>query len=80
MKDRIAEFDRRWRGRFVEQLTVARGGGALPPDEDIEQLFFEIDAFLLYAHAAYAFRADRAVLERAAVAVRHRLGVETAAA
>jgi AcrR family transcriptional regulator len=80
VKDRIAEFDRRWRGRFVEQLTVARDGGAVPPDEDIEQLFFEIDAFLLYAHAAYAFRADRAVLERAAVAVRHRLGVETAAA
>jgi len=80
VKDRIAEFDRRWRGRFVEQLTVAREGGALSPDEDIEQLFFEIDAYLLYAHAAYAFRADRAVLQRAAVAVRHRLGVETAAA
>jgi AcrR family transcriptional regulator len=80
VKDRIAEFDRRWRGRFVEQLTVARDGGALSPDEDIEQLFFEIDAYLLYAHAAYAFRGDRVVLERAAVAVRRRLGVETAAA
>jgi AcrR family transcriptional regulator len=80
VKDRIAEFDRRWRGRFVEQLTVARDGGALSPDVDIEQLFFEIDAFLLYAHAAYAFRGDRVVLERAAVAVRRRLGVETAAA
>src|SRR6476620_6438024 len=55
VKDRIAEFDRRWRGRFVEQLTVARDGGALSPDEDIEQLFFEIDAYLLYAHAAYVF-------------------------
>ena len=70
----------KWRARFVEQLTVARDGGALSPDEDIEQLFFEIDAYLLYAHAAYAFRADRAVLQRAAVAVRHRLGVETATA
>ncbi len=80
VKDRVAEFDARWRGRFVEQLAIARSRGALSPDEDIEQLFFEIDAYLLYAHAAYAFRGDRAVLERAAVAVRHRLGVGTAVA
>jgi AcrR family transcriptional regulator len=80
VKERIAEFDRRWRARFIEQLAVARDGGALSLAADIEQLFFEIDAYLLYAHAAYAFRGDSAVLERAAVAVRHRLGAETAAA
>jgi AcrR family transcriptional regulator len=80
VKDRVAEFDRRWRQRFVDQLVVARDTGALPADEDIEQLFFEIDAYLLYAHAAYAFRSDPAVLERAAVAVRHRLGLEASAA
>jgi AcrR family transcriptional regulator len=80
VKDRVAAFDRRWKQRFDEQLTVARDRGALPRDEDLEQLFFEIDAYLLYAHAAYAFRSDRAVLDRAAVAVRHRLGVAAPAA
>jgi hypothetical protein len=43
-------------------------------DEDIDQLFFELDAYLLYAHAAFAFRGDPNVLERAADAVRHRVG------
>jgi AcrR family transcriptional regulator len=80
VKDRISEFDRRWRLRFVDQLELARESGALSPGEDVEQLFFEIDAYLLYAHAAYAFRSDRVVLDRAAVAVRRRLGVDASGA
>ena len=75
MKDRIAEFDRRWKARFVEQLRIAQAAGDLPADADIDQVFFEIDAYLLYAHAAFAFRADPEVLTRAGLAVRHRLGV-----
>jgi len=74
VKERIAAFDRRWKGRFVEQLRVAQAAGAIAPDDDLEQLFFEIDAYLLYAHAAFAFRADPAVLDRAGLAVRRRLG------
>ena len=45
-----------------------------PKDEDLDQLWFEIDAYLLYAHAAFAFRDDPAVLDRASDAVRRRLG------
>ena len=73
VKERIAAFDRRWRARFVDELTVAREAGDLPRATDLDQLFFEIDAFLLYAHAAFAFRGDPGVLRRAATAVRGRL-------
>jgi AcrR family transcriptional regulator len=73
VKDRISAFDRRWRERFVTQLRTAQMEGELHPAVDIDQLFFEIDAYLLYAHAAFGFRGDRTVLERAATAVRDRL-------
>ena len=73
VKDRVAAFDRRWKARFVDELTVARDAGDLPPTTDLDQLFFEIDAFLLYAHAAFAFRGDPGVLRRAATAVRGRI-------
>jgi AcrR family transcriptional regulator len=73
VKERISAFDRRWRDRFVTQLEAAQAAGDLPPSTDIDQLFFEIDAYLLYAHAAFGFRGDRRVLERAGVAVRDRL-------
>jgi AcrR family transcriptional regulator len=74
VKERIAAFDRRWHDRFTEHLQIARDAGDLPGDEDIDQVFFELDAYLLYAHAAFAFRGDPAVLDRAAGAVRSRLG------
>ena len=73
VKDRIAAFDRRWRERFVAQLEVAKQTGALPRSTDVDQLFFEIDAYLLYAHAAFGFRGDPVVLRRADAALRARL-------
>lgn len=77
VKERIAAFDRRWHGRFEEHLRTAQAAGDIGPDEDLKQLFFELDAYLLYAHAAFAFRGDPTVLDRAADAVRSRLGVAT---
>jgi AcrR family transcriptional regulator len=75
VKERIAAFDRRWRARFDEHLRIAQGAGDIPADQDLDQLFFELDAYLLYAHAAFAFRGEPGVLDRAADAVRGRLGV-----
>lgn len=80
VKERIAAFDRRWKSRFVEHLAIARDMGDLSSDEDLEQLFFELDAYLLYAHAAFAFRGDPAVLDRAADAVRMRLSAASPSA
>jgi AcrR family transcriptional regulator len=75
LKDRISEFDGRWKARFVDQLRYAQEHGEIAASEDIEQLWFELDAYLLYAHAAFAFRADPEVLARAGAAVRNRLSV-----
>ncbi len=80
VKERITAFDHRWRGRFEEHLSIAQAAGDLAADEDLDQLVFELDAYLLYAHAAFAFRGDPGVLDRAGDAVRRRLGAPVAAA
>jgi hypothetical protein len=74
VKERIAEFDDRWRGRLERELTAARASGDLPADEDIAALVFDVDALLYYAHGAFSFRGDPAVLETARRAVRRRIG------
>jgi AcrR family transcriptional regulator len=75
VKDRIAEFDGRWQGRFVRDLHAAQAMGDLPAGEDIDALVFDLDALLYYAHGAFSFRDDPHVLEMARKAVRRRLGV-----
>ena len=74
VKDRIAEFDGRWRGRLERELAAAKAAGDLPADEDIDEVVFDVDALLYYAHGAFSFRDDPAVLEAARGAVRRRLG------
>jgi AcrR family transcriptional regulator len=73
VKDRIAEFDGRWRRRFKRHLETARSDGDLPAGEDLDALVFDLDALLYYAHGAFSFRDDPAVLEQARDAVRRRL-------
>ncbi len=80
VKERIAEFDGRWRGHFEQNFRVAQAAGDLAASEDIDQVVFEIDAYLLYAHAAFGFRGNPEVLARAGEAVRRRLGVPATAA
>jgi AcrR family transcriptional regulator len=75
IKDRIAEFDERWRAWFRRNLAIAREAGELPPGEDPEAVLFDVDALLYYAHGAFSFRDDPVVLDRAAQAVRRRLGL-----
>ncbi|HET9346897.1 MAG TPA: helix-turn-helix domain-containing protein [Candidatus Limnocylindrales bacterium] len=74
VKDRVAAFDGRWQARFRRHLAIARQDGDLP-DEDLEAVLFDIDAILYYAHGAFSFRDDPAVLEQAREAVRRRLRV-----
>jgi AcrR family transcriptional regulator len=74
VKNRIAEFDGRWRRRFTSNLELAKAVGDLAPGEDVEMLVFDLDALLYYAHGAFSFRDDPAVLEQAALSVRRRLG------
>ena len=76
VKDRIAEFDGRWRDRFARHLAIAKANGDLAPDEDLDAVAFDLDALLYYAHGAFSFRDDPAVLEQARRAVRRRLRVD----
>ena len=74
VKDRIAEFDGRWRGRLERELQAAKAAGDLAADDDIEAVLFDVDALLYYAHGAFSFRGDPQVLEAARRAVRRRVG------
>ena len=56
----------------IEQ--IAKRAGDLATDEDIDALVFDLDALLYYAHGAFSFRDDPAVLAQAALSVRQRLG------
>jgi AcrR family transcriptional regulator len=75
VKNRIADFDVRWRAWIERNLEIARDAGDLPPDEDLDALLYDFEAQLHYAHGAFSFRDDPAVLELARRAMRQRLGV-----
>jgi AcrR family transcriptional regulator len=75
VKNRIADFDVRWRAWIERHLGIARDAGDLPPDEDLDALLYDFEAQLYYAHGAFSFRDDPAVLELARRAIRQRLGV-----
>jgi AcrR family transcriptional regulator len=71
--DRLAAFQAGWLALLTEQATIARETGQIAPDEDVEQLVFELESYLLNAHAGFAFNGDVRVLERARRAIRGRL-------
>jgi AcrR family transcriptional regulator len=73
--DRLAGFQAGWMALLREQATIARDGGELAPDEDIDQLIFELESYMLNAHSVFAFNGDTLILEQARGAVRRRLGV-----
>jgi len=74
VRDRIAEFQRGWQGLILEHLVAARDHGNLPADADLDQLAFDINAFLAMAHTLFTFTGDEQALDRAARDVRLRLG------
>nr|WP_220040680.1 TetR/AcrR family transcriptional regulator [Streptomyces tateyamensis] len=51
VRDAMAESSRAWQQIVLELLEAARGVGELRPDTDLEQLSFELLAFLEYANA-----------------------------
>jgi AcrR family transcriptional regulator len=75
VRDRIAGFQVGWKALILGHLAAAREQGDLPPDADLEQLTFDVNAYLAFAHSLFTFTGDERVLDRAAGAVRTRLGV-----
>ena len=58
-------IDAGWRGYFETTSASPRPPATWPRPRTSTRSCFELDAYLLYAHAAFAFRGDPAVLERA---------------
>ena len=75
VRERIAVFQARWTERLREHLRTAQAMGALPSDEDVDQVAFDLTASMLLAHSLLSFTGDEAALDRAARSVRLRLGV-----
>ena len=75
VRDRIAAFQAGWQALIHGHLAAARDVGDLPPDADLEQLTFDVNAYLAMAHTLFTFTGDERALDRAARAVRTRLGV-----
>jgi AcrR family transcriptional regulator len=73
VRDRAFEFVEYWTGHVVAAVRAAQDEGAVDASEDVEQLAFELDAYLLLANAAFVISGDRAPLDRARRAIDRRL-------
>jgi len=73
VRERISEFQREWTDRLVELLREAQAAGELHPEEDPDQLVFELNAYLLMANMAFLLYGSAKPIERARHAVRARL-------
>jgi AcrR family transcriptional regulator len=72
--DRIAAFQAGWTGHVREHLIVARERGEIGPEEDLDQVTFDVTAALMLAHALLTFAGDETALDRASRSVRRRVG------
>ncbi len=74
VRDRVVRFQSGWVRRLRENLEAAAASGALPPGTDVDQLTYELTAYLVLAHSRLVFDGNDSGLARAATAVRMRLG------
>jgi AcrR family transcriptional regulator len=73
--DRIAAAQGEWMRLLTGLVEAAKQQGEISPAEDTQQLVFEIDAYLLMANMAFLMYQDAIALQRAARALRTRLGL-----
>jgi len=73
VRDKAIEVIADWSDHLVAAGRAAREEGTLGPAEDVEQLAFEIDAYLLLANAEFVLSGEAAPLDRARLAIGRRL-------
>jgi AcrR family transcriptional regulator len=73
VRDKAIEVIADWSDHLVTAARAAREEGTLGPAEDVEQLAFEIDAYLLLANAEFVLSGEAAPLDRARRAIGRRL-------
>jgi AcrR family transcriptional regulator len=77
VRDRALQTVVEWTGCLVRAVREAQADGALDPDEDPEQLAFELDAYLLLANAMFVTVQDPEPLDRARRAIDRRLALSS---
>jgi AcrR family transcriptional regulator len=73
VRDKAMEVVADWSSQLLAAARAAQHEGAIGPAEDVEQLVFEIDAFLLFANAEFVIGGERRSLDRARRAIDRRL-------
>ena len=74
IRDRVVTFQSGWVRRLRDNLEAAAATGELAPRTDIDQLTYDLTAYLVLAHSRLVFDGNDSGLARAATAVRIRLG------
>ncbi|HEX5825960.1 MAG TPA: TetR/AcrR family transcriptional regulator [Candidatus Limnocylindrales bacterium] len=74
VRDRVVAFQSGWVRHLRDNLRVAIDAGELPPDTDLDQISYDVTAYLVLAHSRLVFDGNASGLELAARSVRHRLG------
>jgi len=70
---RVADITGQWTGLFVQLLEAAQAAGAIKADEDLAQLAFELDSYLILGNFGYVMEKTPEPLERAGRAFFERL-------
>jgi AcrR family transcriptional regulator len=79
VRERVADFQRRWMEMLVRLVRDAQSAGELRA-EDPQQLAFELNGYLLMANTAFLLGGNAEPIERARTAVGARLGLSRASA
>ena len=77
VKERIAEFQAGWMGRFIELLRQAQADGQIDAKEDAMQLGFELNSMLTLANSIWVMFGDPSAFARARRGIRQRLLLRT---
>src|SRR5690348_1072638 len=74
VRDQAIKVTADWRQQLENAVRDAQAEGAVAPEEDAEQLAFELNSYLLLANAEFVVSQDPATLDRARRAIERRLG------
>jgi AcrR family transcriptional regulator len=75
VKNTLQQFTVEWMEDLAERIRVAQRRGEVDPQEDPEQVAFELDSLLHGANAGWVLFDDPVALERARAGIRRRLGL-----
>ena len=70
---KVADITGQWTALFVQLLEAGQAAGAIKADEDLPQLAFELDSYLILGNFGFVMEKTQEPLERASRAFQERL-------